>query len=220
MGLSKIFVIADAAFCVSLLDQFAHAGDTASIEAASPNQLAGDADAFLIDASFIAPAPIVAALRRGGFSNPIILIGDSRQPPCPGADAALTRPLRFTELRAALTRAEPRVGRYSLKGQSLVATGDCRDALRLTEKEAAILTRLARASGRPVSRDTLLRDVWGYGPNLTTRALEAQVYRLRRKLEQDSRQPRILLTTRAGYRLATDDWSPRGAGVPERSERL
>ncbi|MBI3274464.1 MAG: winged helix-turn-helix domain-containing protein [Methylocystis sp.] len=75
--------------------------------------------------------------------------------------------------------------------------------LRLTEKERAILLRLAKAGGASVSRDMLLRDVWGYNPAVTTRTLETHIYRLRRKLELDASTARLLVTERGGYKLAS-----------------
>lgn len=200
MSLKRILVVADPAFCGGVAEQFAAAGDPARIAPAPPDLCDNDADAVIIDTSYTSPEPIVAALRQNGFAGSIILIADAPLSPCPGADAALTRPLRFAKLRGALVRDVSRIGPFLLKGQNLVSPEGER-GLRLTEKEAAILSRLARAPGRAVSRAELLRDVWGYGPELATRALETHVYRLRRKLERDPRRPRILLTTPAGYQL-------------------
>ncbi len=54
--------------------------------------------------------------------------------------------------------------------------------IRLTEKEAALLDYLRRKDA-PVDRDTLLRDIWGYGEGISTHTLETHIYRLRQKLE-------------------------------------
>ncbi len=72
--------------------------------------------------------------------------------------------------------------------------------IRLTEKEAAILKYLYRA-GRPIRREVLLHEVWGYNSGVTTHTLETHVYRLRRKIERDPARAEILVTEPGGYRL-------------------
>lgn len=73
--------------------------------------------------------------------------------------------------------------------------------LRLTEKETAILLYLHRAN-EAVSRETLLAEVWGYNPRVTTHTLETHIYRLRQKLESDPSDARLLVTEAGGYRLS------------------
>jgi Transcriptional regulatory protein, C terminal len=46
--------------------------------------------------------------------------------------------------------------------------------VRLTEKESSILRYLYRAGQRPVSRETLLQEVWGYNSGVTTHTLETR----------------------------------------------
>jgi len=73
--------------------------------------------------------------------------------------------------------------------------------LRLTEKEAAILRFLHRADRQVVSREVLLKDVWGYNANVTTHTLETHIYRLRQKIETDPTDARLLVTDAGGYKL-------------------
>ena len=73
--------------------------------------------------------------------------------------------------------------------------------IRLTEKESAILKYLYRAGGRPVGRQVLLNEVWGYNSAVTTHTLETHIYRLRQKIEPDPANARLLLTEGGGYRL-------------------
>ena len=73
--------------------------------------------------------------------------------------------------------------------------------VRLTEKETAILRFLYRAGQLPVSRETLLQEVWGYNSGVTTHTLETHIYRLRQKIEKDAANPEILVTEAGGYKL-------------------
>ena len=73
--------------------------------------------------------------------------------------------------------------------------------IRLTEKETAILRFLYRAGQLPVSRETLLQEVWGYNSGVTTHTLETHIYRLRQKIEKDAANPEILVTEAGGYKL-------------------
>ena len=67
-----------------------------------------------------------------------------------------------------------------------------------------ILQFLAANSERPVSREELLTQVWGYAKNLDieTRTVDIHIAKLRRKIEDDAKAPAHLITVRgAGYRL-------------------
>jgi len=74
--------------------------------------------------------------------------------------------------------------------------------IRLTEKETNILKYLFRAGGKPVGRDELLHEVWGYNSGVTTHTLETHVYRLRQKIELEKGVATLLVTEPGGYRLA------------------
>ena len=52
----------------------------------------------------------------------------------------------------------------------------------LTRKEFELLTTLAGNAGEIVPRDVLLRNVWGYNPEVRTRTLDVHIRRLRKKL--------------------------------------
>ena len=73
-------------------------------------------------------------------------------------------------------------------------------ALRLTEKETAILVYLKMA-GAAVTRQALLEHVWSYVRDVETHTLETHIYRLRQKIENDPSNPKILLTQGDGYIL-------------------
>jgi DNA-binding response OmpR family regulator len=82
------------------------------------------------------------------------------------------------------------------------------ERIRLTDKETAILKFLYRAAGKPVARQVLLNEVWGYNAAVTTHTLETHVYRLRQKIEADPASSRLLLTEGGGYRLNADGVIP------------
>lgn len=72
----------------------------------------------------------------------------------------------------------------------------------LSELEASLLDRLAQADGQPVSREVLLREVWGYHSSVRSRSVDHVVKRLRAKIERDRKHPEHLVTVHSvGYRL-------------------
>ena len=75
----------------------------------------------------------------------------------------------------------------------------------LSEREAELLKYLVSNRGRAISRDELLASVWRLNPKgISTRTIDMHVARLRDKLNDDSQQPRVLVTVRGkGYMFAT-----------------
>ena len=78
------------------------------------------------------------------------------------------------------------IGPYTFRPSSKLLLNPKGYKVRLTEKETAILRYLYRAGQRPVSRETLLQEVWGYNSGVTTHTLETHIYRLRQKIEKDA----------------------------------
>ncbi|MDD3370253.1 MAG: winged helix-turn-helix domain-containing protein [Alphaproteobacteria bacterium] len=72
-------------------------------------------------------------------------------------------------------------------------------AIRLTEKETALLACLAQ-SETPLTRQEILATVWGYDDRIDTHTLETHIYQLRRKLDQDGEN--WILSESGAYRLA------------------
>lgn len=86
-------------------------------------------------------------------------------------------------------------------GRQLVVTHDGTQH-RLTTREAELLRYLASRPSQPVSRDELLREVWGYAETVRSRASDSAMTRLRDKVEQDPKNPVHLLTEfGTGYRF-------------------
>jgi DNA-binding response OmpR family regulator len=76
------------------------------------------------------------------------------------------------------------------------------EAVKLTAKEFALLVALVEASGRVLSRQSLLENVWGYSYSEGTRTVDVHVRRLREKLP--GLAPSILTVKSLGYRLAAE----------------
>jgi DNA-binding response OmpR family regulator len=77
--------------------------------------------------------------------------------------------------------------------------------IHLTLMEAELLRHLVRNDGKIVSRKQILEEVWGLHEDTDTRAIDNFVVRLRRYLEDDSGNPRHLLTVRGvGYRFLAE----------------
>lgn len=82
----------------------------------------------------------------------------------------------------------------------VVRRGEAELAIR--PKEFDLLAALVRHRGRVVSREELLREVWGYGAGTQSRTLETHLASLREHLGDDPQAPRYIVTVRrAGYRL-------------------
>ena len=156
-------------------------------------------------------------LRKDGVSTPVIMLTaqDSDADTVLGLDAGandyVTKPFRFAVLLARI-RAHLRsheqsedavfqIGPYEFRPAAKVLMDAKGRKVRLTEKETNILKYLYRAGAKPVSREELLTEVWGYNAGVTTHTLETHIYRLRQKIEPEPGLARLLLTDSGGYRL-------------------
>lgn len=129
-----------------------------------------------------------------------------------GANDYVTKPYKFAVLlariRAQLRSHEHsegavfRLGSYEFRPAAKLLVDENQKKIRLTEKETNILKYLYRAGEKPVSREELLAEVWGYNAGVTTHTLETHVYRLRQKIEPDPANAKLLLTEAGGYKLA------------------
>ncbi|MDO9710856.1 response regulator transcription factor [Paracraurococcus lichenis] len=217
----------DAALRATLAEQLSLDGEFAPEEAGTASEAeemltTGQArfDAVLLDIGLPDGdgRELCARLRRQGLKIPIIMLtgADAEADVVRGLDAGandyIAKPFRLNELLARL-RAQLRVfdnsedavfiiGPYSFRPSAKLLMEPARNRkIRLTEKESAILKYLYRAGGRPVGRQVLLNEVWGYNSAVTTHTLETHIYRLRQKIEPDPSNARLLLTEGGGYRL-------------------
>lgn len=156
-------------------------------------------------------------MRKHGVAAPIMMLtgqvtdADAILGLDSGANDYVTKPFKFSVLlarvRAHLRTFEQsedatfRIGPYDFRPSAKMLVDDKDKKIRLTEKETNILKYLYRAGGKPVAREELLSEVWGYNSNVTTHTLETHIYRLRQKIEPDPANARLLLTESGGYRL-------------------
>ena len=159
-----------------------------------------------------------AKLRRQGQALPILMMTgrDDEADVVSGLDSGandyVAKPFRVNELLARL-RAQLRtfdsrdeiafsIGPYTFEPAKKVLHCDAgKRRIWLTAKEVAILKCLCRWNGDPVDRQILLQGVWGGDGRATNHMLETHIYRLRRKIETDPRDPVLLLTVNGAYRL-------------------
>ncbi|GAA3675485.1 MULTISPECIES: response regulator transcription factor [Acetobacter] len=177
-------------------------------------------DAILLDVSLPDGdgRDFCAELRKEGLRMPVIMLtgSDDEADIVRGLDAGandyVAKPFRIAELLARL-RAQLRlfensedavfsIGPYTFRPSAKLLLEPVKNRrIRLTEKETAILKFLYRAGTRPVPRQVLLNEVWGYNAAVTTHTLETHIYRLRQKIEPDPAHASLLVTEGGGYRL-------------------
>ena len=128
-----------------------------------------------------------------------------------GADDYVTKPFVPAELlarvRAHLRRRPSAAHAFTLghlqviPDEGVVRDGDGTE-LHLTSTEFRLLTDLASAHGKVLSREALLERVWGYDYFGDSRLVDVHIRRLRMKIEPDPANPSFLVTVRgAGYKL-------------------
>ena len=191
--------------------------DTA--QAALQHAKSGHIDLVLMDVGLpdMDGREAVRVLRKNGFKAPVIMLtghdtdSDTVLGLEAGANDYVVKPFRFAVLLARI-RAQLRsheasedavftIGHYSFRPGAKLLINERGSKIRLTEKETAILRYLYRTGQKPVAREVLLQEVWGYNSGVTTHTLETHIYRLRQKIEKDPSNAVLLVTETGGYKL-------------------
>lgn len=130
-----------------------------------------------------------------------------------GADDYITKPFSVREL---LARVKAVLRRFSVvePESSVLVFGNLKadfekreihvkdKKLDLTLKEFELLEILIRNKGKILTRDTLLDKIWGYEYIGETRTVDVHIRYLRKKVEEDDKNPRLIETIRGvGYRF-------------------
>ena len=168
---------------------------------------------------------LTRSLRGGGVTTPILLLTAKAETVDriagleAGADDYLAKPFEPKELLLrinAILRRVPAVEAADEAPKFLtlgpirydVERGEMwqgRDLVRLTATESQLMKIFSACPGEPLSRAKLVEDLGRDHGQAQERAVDVQITRLRRKIEQDPKQPRYLQTVRgAGYMLAPD----------------
>lgn len=162
---------------------------------------------------------VARRLRKGGMLAPILILTaradevDAVVGLDAGADDYVTKPFRLGELQArirALLRRSQSVDEgtdvYEINGVALDASARRvyvgEEELTLSAKEFDLLNVLMREAGSVVTRDDLMREVWGADWWGSTKTLDMHISWLRRKLGDDAARPTRITTVRGvGFRF-------------------
>ena len=160
---------------------------------------------------------ICRRLRRSGMVTPIIMLTAKGQEADIvlglnlGADDFVTKPFSIDVL---LARVNACLRRRREKRRAIVEFGDCKldtishklfrdgEEVLLTPKEYRLLEYFLNNTGRALTRDRILDDVWGRDLVVTERSVDRCINTLRTKIEPDPLHPQLIRTIRdMGYRF-------------------
>ena len=130
-----------------------------------------------------------------------------------GADDYVTKPFSVAELIArinAIFRRQARlatheeafdIGTWRINTRKHTMSRG-RSSKRLTFYELEVLKLLRERAEEPVTREEILEKIWGVSPSPTNRTVDNFIVKLRRKLEEDQKNPQHILTVYGlGYKL-------------------
>jgi two-component system alkaline phosphatase synthesis response regulator PhoP len=157
-------------------------------------------------------------IRQAGLATPILLLtarGQTAEKVVGlklGADDYVTKPFDTLELmariEALLRRAPIRAGqelyqfgsiRVDVRGTQVARDGA---VVNLSAREFQLLRYFIEHAGVTLSRDDILREVWGYEAGTFTRTVDVHIASLRQKLEKAPKKPALIVTVPGiGYKF-------------------
>jgi DNA-binding response OmpR family regulator len=166
---------------------------------------------------------VLKTLREEGYDTPVLILSargeeaDKVRGFRLGADDYVTKPFSLLELlarveallrRSAVAAEKPedegqllRVGKITVNIAAKLVYSDER-VVQLTDREYELLLELMRNAGKVVTRQELLRRVWGHRGAVNSRTVDTHIMELRRKLQADQTKPSPITTVRkSGYRM-------------------
>lgn len=163
---------------------------------------------------------ICRQMRSQGFDRPVIFLTarNSEQDKLVGfelgADDYMTKPFSLLELKARLEAVLRRSGgarmvyhygetKVDLDQYSIVRPDKTE---RLSNRERDLLQFFIRNRGRILTREELLKRVWGYKAGIATRTVDTHVLTVRKKLGDDAQQPKFIETLHGvGYQFIAEE---------------
>ncbi|KPU28308.1 ArsR family transcriptional regulator [Caloranaerobacter sp. TR13] len=131
-----------------------------------------------------------------------------------GADDYITKPFSIRELLARIKAVLRRTQQRQEKKENIIKIGDITidvekhevtkkgEKIDLTLKEFELLRILSEKRGNVLTRNYLLDEIWGYGYFGDTRTVDVHIRHLRRKIEDDDKNPQYIQTIRGiGYKM-------------------
>ena len=159
-------------------------------------------------------------IRSAGIAVPVLMLTARNQTVDKviglkfGADDYVAKPFDTLELmariealirRSRMNPADPNsvqtVGqlRIDLRGTAVTRSGE---PVQLSAREFQLLRYFVVHQGRTLSRGEILKEVWGYSVETFTRTVDVHVASLRQKIEQDPKQPSLIVTVLGlGYKF-------------------
>jgi two-component system, OmpR family, KDP operon response regulator KdpE len=153
--------------------------------------------------------PIIVLSVRDSEKNKVTLLDN-------GADDYLTKPFNINELKARIRVAFRH--KFKIAETPIFTTGNLvidfdkrivtvgNKIIKFTPKEYALLTLLAANSGKVLTQNYILKELWGPYQENESQYLRIYILQIRKKIENDPGNPEIIITEPGvGYRLVIDE---------------